>query len=566
MPMPADTAPPSPSADPARRAQRVSTPLSKPPSPPPHPLADSPRRWLALAALTLSVLIIGLDGTVINVALPTLSGELGASSAQLQWIGGGYLLALSVVMLPVGLLGDRYGHKRLLVGGITLFGLASLAGTRAGSPDELIAVRTVLGAGAAMIMPLSMAILPRIFSRRELPKAIATWTAATALGMPVGPLVGGWLLNHFWWGSVFVFNVPVAVIALLAAVWLLPGDHDRAPAAPGPFDVTGTVLSVAGITALVYGTILVPDDGWGSPKVLAGIVGGAAVLAAFLIRQRRTAHPLVDLGLFADRAFRWGTLLAVFVNFAVMGILFVVPQYLQSVLGHDAFGTGLRILPLIAGLMVAATLSEPIAKRFGPRLVIPAGLLLLAAGALLGATTAAGDGYGFAAVWLTLIGFGFGSAMVPATGLVMGSLPAERSGQGTSLLETVQQVGGVLGVAALGSVLSAGYLGRLAVHRLDASSAHAARDSVTGADAVAARLHDPGLLASAHAAFVHGMDLVMLTCGVCAALAGVLGLLLLPSSAPAPGSPAAPVREDRSSADTADGVASGSAGPGESVA
>lgn len=374
------------------------------------------------------------------------------------------------------------------------------------------------------------------------------------------------MLNHFWWGSVFVFNVPVAVIALLAAVWLLPGDHDRAPAAPGPFDVTGTVLSVAGITALVYGTILVPDHGWGSPKVLAGIVGGAAVLAAFLIRQRRTAHPLVDLGLFADRAFRWGTLLAVFVNFAVMGILFVVPQYLQSVLGHDAFGTGLRILPLIAGLMVAATLSEPIAKRFGPRLVIPAGLLLLAAGALLGATTAAGDGYGFAAVWLTLIGFGFGSAMVPATGLVMGSLPAERSGQGTSLLETVQQVGGVLGVAALGSVLSAGYLGRLAVHRLDASSAHAARDSVTGADAVAARLHDPGLRASAHAAFVHGMDLVMLTCGVCAALAGVLGLLLLPASAPAPGSPAAPAREGRSSADTADGVAAGGAGPGESVA
>lgn len=168
MPMPADTAPPSPSADPAQPAQRVSAPLSPPP--PPHPLADSPRRWLALAALTLSVLIIGLDGTVINVALPTLSGELGASSAQLQWIGGGYLLALSVVMLPVGLLGDRYGHKRLLVGGITLFGLASLAGTRAGSPDELIAVRTVLGAGAAMIMPLSMAILPRIFSRQGCPR------------------------------------------------------------------------------------------------------------------------------------------------------------------------------------------------------------------------------------------------------------------------------------------------------------------------------------------------------------------------------------------------------------
>ncbi|SEG93310.1 drug resistance transporter, EmrB/QacA subfamily [Actinacidiphila yanglinensis] len=532
----------------------------------PPPPAASPRRWLALAALTLSVLIIGLDGTVINVALPTLSGELGASSAQLQWIGGGYLLALSVVMLPVGLLGDRYGHKRLLIGGITLFGLASLAGAKATSPDELIAVRTVLGAGAAMIMPLSMAILPRIFSRQELPKAIATWTAATALGMPVGPLVGGWLLNHFWWGSVFVFNVPVAAIALVAAVWLLPGDRTGRPRSAAPFDIAGTVLSAVGITALVYGTILVPDDGWGSPKVLAGIVGGALVLAAFMVRQRRTAHPLVDLKLFADRAFRWGTLLAVFVNFAVMGILFVVPQYLQSVLGHDAFGTGLRILPLIVGLMLAATLSEPIAKRFGPRLVIPAGLLLLAAGALLGATTGADNGYGFAAVWLSLIGFGFGSAMVPATSLVMGSLPAERSGQGTSLLETVQQVGGVLGVAALGSILSAGYLGRLSVSHLDGSTARAARDSVTGADAVAARLHDPALLASAHSAFVHGLNLVLLTCGACSLLAAVLGLFLLPRGGRADGAPASASPSASAADDPGTGRPADVAGPSDTPA
>jgi EmrB/QacA subfamily drug resistance transporter len=548
------------------------------PSPHDPPLADSPRRWLALAALTLSVLIIGLDGTVINVALPTLSGELGATSAQLQWIGGGYLLALSVVMLPAGLLGDRYGHKRLLVGGITLFGLASLAGTRAGSPAELIAVRTVLGAGAALIMPLSMAILPRIFSRRELPKAIATWTAATALGMPVGPVVGGWLLNHFWWGSVFVLNLPVVAVALVAAVWLLPSDRGRPRGAAAPFDVAGTVLSVIGITALVYGTILVPDDGWGSPKVLAGIVGGAVVLVAFTARQRRHPHPLVDLDLFTDRAFRWGTLLAVFVNFAVMGILFVVPQYLQSVLGHDAFGTGIRILPLIGGLMVAATVSDPVAARFGAHRVIPGGMLLLAAGAILGATTGTGDGYGFAALWLSLIGVGFGSAMVPATSMVIGSLPAERSGQGTSLLETVQQVGGVLGVAGLGSVLSAGYLDRLAVGHLGHSAAGTARDSVTGADAVAARLHDPALLGSAHAAFVHGMDLVLFTCGACAAVAALVGLFVLPRTGTEPGAAsdaraasdaggAAPSPAAAGDAPAAgEGVAVGGAGHGQSVA
>jgi EmrB/QacA subfamily drug resistance transporter len=504
----------------------MSVPVSAPP-----PLADSPRRWWALAALTLSVLIIALDGTVITVALPTLSGELGADSAQLQWINGGYLLALSVAMLPVGLLGDRYGHKRVLVGGIALFGLASLAGTQADSPGQLIAVRTVLGLAAAMIMPVSMAVLPRVFGAAELPKAIGVWTAATAVGMPVGPLVGGWLLNHFWWGSVFLFNVPVVVLALAASLWLLPSDRTRQRTVPAPFDTVGTVLSALGITALVYGTILVPDDGWGSPKVLGGVVGGAVLLAVFGWWQRRYAHPLVDLRLFADPRFRWGTLIAVFVNFALMGIMFVVPQYLQEVLGHDAFGTGLRILPLIGGLMAAATLGETLVPRLGARVVVAAGLLVFAAGTLAGAATGSDDGYGYAALWLTLTGFGFGLAVVPATSLVMATLPAERSGRGTSLLETVQQVGGVLGVAGLGSLLSAGYLARLGTGGLHGQDAAAARDSVSGAGAVAARLHDPGLLDSAHRAFVHGMSLALLVCAAIALAAAVLAALFLPAKA-----------------------------------
>ncbi|CAG6396615.1 DHA2 family efflux MFS transporter permease subunit [Streptomyces cocklensis] len=508
-------------------------------APAPPPLANSPRRWWALAALTLSVLIIALDGTVITVALPTLSGELGADSAQLQWINGGYLLALSVAMLPVGLLGDRYGHKRVLACGITLFGLASLAGTQAGSPGQLIAVRTVLGLAAAMIMPVSMAVLPRIFGPAELPKAIGVWTAATAVGMPVGPLVGGWLLNHFWWGSVFLFNVPVVVLALIASLWLLPADRTRDRGAAVPFDTVGTVLSALGITALVYGTILVPDDGWGSPRVLGGVLGGAVLLVAFAVWQRRYPHPLVDLRLFADPRFRWGTLVAVFVNFALMGIMFVVPQYLQEVLGHDAFGTGLRILPLIGGLMAAATLGETLVPRLGARVVVAAGLLVFAAGTLVGAVTGGGDGYGYAALWLTLTGFGFGLAVVPATSLVMSSLPAEASGRGTSLLETVQQVGAVLGVAGLGSLLSAGYLARLSTAGVNGPDAAAARDSVSGAGAVAARLHDPGLLDSAHRAFVHGMSLAMLVCAAIALAAAVLAALFLPAKAPAGGEPKA---------------------------
>ncbi|MFG2128577.1 MFS transporter [Streptomyces sp. NPDC048751] len=486
----------------------------------------SPRRWLALAALTLSVLIVGLDGTVINVALPTMADQLHADSSQLQWIGGGYLLALSVAMLPVGLLGDRYGHKRLLLSGITLFGLASLGGAFAGSPGQVIAARAVLGLGAAAIMPLSMAILPRVFAKDELPKAIAVWTAATALGMPVGPVVGGWLLDHFWWGSVFLFNLPVAVLALLAGLWLLPRDDRRTTTAP--FDTLGTVLGGLGITALVYGTILIPRDGWTSASVLAPLTAAAGLLTGFVLRERRTEHPIVDLRLFTDRRFLWGTLIAVFVNFAVMGILFVVPQYLEAVLGNDSFGTGIRVLPLIGGLMAAATASEAVVPRLGARTVVPLGLLLLAAGSLLGATTNTSDGYGFTALWLSLTGLGFGLAVVPATSLVMGALPEGNTGSGTSLLETVQQLGSVLGVAGLGSLLGYGYLARLHTDGLPGTAAHAARDSVSGADAVAAQLHDTGLATSAHEAFVHGMDLVLTACGTIALLAAVLAAVFMP--------------------------------------
>src|SRR5262245_784405 len=222
--------------------------------------AASARRWWALAALTLSVLVVGLDSTIINVALPTLARELGADNAQLQWISGAYLLALSAGMLPVGILGDRNGHKRLLIAGMGLFGLGSLAGLWVGSPAGVIGVRLVLGLGAAAILPLSMAILPRIFGPGELGRAIGVWTAATALGLPVGPVVGGWLLNHFWWGSIFLFNVPVVVIAMAASLILLPSDSKRpaadpaaGPTRPVPFDGLGTVLSAAGVTSLVYG-------------------------------------------------------------------------------------------------------------------------------------------------------------------------------------------------------------------------------------------------------------------------------------------------------------------------
>ncbi|MFC9324658.1 MFS transporter [Kitasatospora sp. NPDC057015] len=494
--------------------------------------APSPRRWWALGALVLSVLVIGLDGTIINVALPTLAQDLSASSSQLQWIGGGYLLTFSVAMLPVGRLGDRYGHKKLLLAGIVLFGVSSLAGAFVDTSNAVIAVRAALGFGAAMIMPISMALLPKIFAKEELSKAVATWTAAAAIGMPAGPVIGGWLLNHFWWGSVFLFNIPVVVLALAASWFLLPRDTTRAERGnvrPEPFDGLGTVLSSVGITALVYGTIMVPTEGWGDPVVLGTLIAGAALVVVFVLHQRRAASPLVDLHLFSDRRFAWGTLTAVFGNFAIMGILFVVPQYLEAVQGFDSFGTGLRVLPLIGGLMVSAGLSESLVPKIGARVVVPIGLVVLATGVFLGAATGTGSGYGYTALWLSIIGVGFGLAIVPSTSIVMASLPKENTGAGTSVLETLQQVGGVLGVAGLGSLLSAGYLSRISVDGLPEPAAAAAKDSVAAANAVAEELQDPGLLASAHSAFVHGMSSVLTVSGVVSLVAAVLAAIFLPS-------------------------------------
>ncbi|WP_209439544.1 MFS transporter [Kitasatospora phosalacinea] len=501
----------------------------------------SARRWWALGALVASVLVVGLDGTVINVALPTLARELDAGNEQLLWISGGYLLAFSVAMLPVGRLGDRLGHRRVLTAGVALFGAASLAGAFTGSAGGVIAVRTAMGLGAAMIMPVSMALLSRIFPAAEVPRAIAVWTAAAALGMPAGPVVGGWLLNHFWWGSVFLFNVPVAAAALLAGALLLPADGPRARTRTAPFDWAGALLGTVGTTALVYGTILVPADGWTSPAVLGPLAAAALLLVIFVRRQRRAAEPLVDLALFADRRFSWGTLTAVFGNFAVMGILFVVPQYLEAVQGYDAFGTGLRVLPLIGGLMVSAALSEGLVPRIGARAVVPAGLVLLAAGVFLGTRAAPDSGYGFTAFWLSVVGVGFGLVIVPSTSLVMAAIPEERTGVGTSVLETLQQVGGVLGVAALGSLLSAGYLARIDVTALPGPAAATARDSVTGAAAVATELHDTALLSSAHGAFVHGMELVLVASGATALLTAVLAVVFLPGRAARPGRAAEPV-------------------------
>ncbi|GAA1936602.1 MFS transporter [Kitasatospora viridis] len=486
------------------------------------------RRWWALAAICLSVLVLGFDGTILNVALPEMAVQLHASTGQLQWIADAYLVVFAAAMLPAGLLGDRFGRRRLLIGGLVLFGVASMVGTLADSSATLIAVRAVMGLGGSLIMPLGIAILPSLFSPAERPRAVAIMTAGMAIGMPLGPMLGGLLLNHFWWGSIFLINVPLIVIGIAACLWLVPESRD--PSVPR-VDPVSAVIGVLGLAALTFGIIQGPADGWGSAKVVAALVAAVLLLGGLVRRERTQPNPMVDFTLLADQAYRWSSVASVLVSFVLAGGLFVLPQYLQSALGYDALGTGIRLMPLMAGLLVAARAAERLVHRLSARWVIAAGLLVMAAAMLLGATTSGGDGYGRTAIWLSLLGLGTGFTMVPAMGAAMAALPEDRAGVGSGLLQTLRQSGSAIGVALLGSLLAGAYTARLTTGRLPAAAAHTARGSVSAAQAIARAANDPALALSARAAFVHGMDLVLLACGIGAVLSAALIAWRMPGRA-----------------------------------
>ncbi|MFF5076944.1 MFS transporter [Actinoplanes sp. NPDC000266] len=480
-------------------------------------MVTSTSRWYALAALALSTLAVGLDTTVLSVALPTLARDLSASTGDLQWFTTAYLLVLAAALLPAGLLGDRLGRKRMLVGALTLFGAASVACAYAQNSGQLIAARAVLGLGAAVIMPLSGAVLTTLFDKESRPRAMSIWVTASALGIPLGPLLGGWLLDHFWWGSVFLINVPVVVVGVVALTLWLPESRGES----GRLDRLGLVLSAAGLVAVTYGVISVGDRGWSDARSLVTIAAGLVLLAGFVLWQRRAAEPLVDLGLFRSRAFTGGGVLATIASFAMLGLLFTLPQFFAAVGGHDAFGSGLRLLPVIGGLVVGARGADTLRSRLSARTTIALGLVLISAASFLGARTGVSSGYGFIAVWITLAGLGLGLTMPPSLDAALGALSPERGGVGNAVLQTMRQVGGAIGVAVLGTVVSAGY--RAGVP-----------DSVADGVATAVRLGDPGVLAQAQRAFTHGMDMSLVVAGAVAAVGVVVALVVMPARTPRP--------------------------------
>ncbi|BBA99756.1 putative integral membrane efflux protein [Actinacidiphila reveromycinica] len=505
----------------------MSAPSATPATAPPGAAAPGtdPRRWLALGALVASTLVLSFDMTILNVALPSMAGQIHAGTGDMQWIVDSYTVVFAAAMLPAGLLGDRFGRRRMLVAGLVVFLAGSLVGTLAHSPGTVIAARTVMGVGGAFVMPLALSVIPSLFGPADRPKAVAITSTAMALGMPLGPIIGGALLARFWWGSVFLINIPLVAISIVACLLLLPETRD--PAAPR-VDPIGTVCAAAGLGALVYGIIEAPDRGWADPLVLGALAASVLLLTTLVLRERGVARPMLDLSLLRQRGFLWNAVAATLVSFILTGLLFVLPSYLQTVLGHDAFGTGLRLLPMMGGLMVAARLSGALVRRFGPRPVISTGLLLLAAAAFLGATTGSGDGFGLSATWQPVAGLGFGLAIVPSMDGALGALPRDRAGSGSGLLQTLRQTGSAVGVAILGSVLAAGYRDRLGTTGLTGSAARTARDSVVGAHGVAASLGDRALASAANAAYVHGMDVALVVCGGAALAAAALVALLLP--------------------------------------
>ena len=511
------------------------------------------RRWWALIAVAMSMLVVGLDLTVLNLALPTIANALHASTSDLQWFNDAYSLVLAAAVLPAGMLGDRLGRKKVLMTSLAVFGASSAACAYAASAGELIAARAVLGIGAAAIMPLALAIIPVLFAPEERQKATAVMASTIFLSFPIGPLVGGALLDTFWWGSVFLINVPVVLFALIAVAFLMP--ESRSSERPR-LDLVGVLVSSAGLIAFTYGVIKAGQDGWTDVAALATIAAGVLLLVGLVGWERRLTRtssqlgtqpggrprvrPLIELTLFRSRGFAWGTILATLVSFAMFGILFAMPQYFQAVHGTSALGSGLRTLPLIGGMLVgmiggtrlqsprkdqAGNPLEPVATA---RSMVTIGYAVMAVGLAAGAFTRVSTGTGFTAAWFAVAGLGLGLAMPAAMNAALGALSAERSGAGSALITAMRQVGATIGVAVLGTILNNVYQSHLTGAGLPAALTNAAKNGVEAGVAVAGRVHSAALLTVARDSFVHGLDVMLWVCGGIALGSALLAVVFLP--------------------------------------
>jgi EmrB/QacA subfamily drug resistance transporter len=519
-------------------------------APPPDlsaPDAGSPHRWLVLGVLCLSVFVTVLDGTIVNVALPTLNSELGASTRELQWIVDAYLLVFTGLLLAAGGLGDRYGRKRMLVAGLVVFAITSALAGSASSAGGLILARGLMGIGAAMIFPATLAIITNVFTRpKERAAAIGIWSAVTGVAVAAGPIVGGWLLEHFWWGSVFYVNLPIAAVAVIGVILIAPESRDDT--APR-LDVGGLLLSVAAISTLVFTIIEAPEWGWLAPLTIAGFVLAAILIAAFVRFELGRQHPLLPVTIFANLRFSAASISVTSAFFALFGFIFLITQYFQLIRGYSPLDAGVRTVPVAVAIAVASVLSPKLAGRVGTKRVVAAGLLFMAIGFLWVSTASAVTPYAEIVGQMFFLGVGLGMTTAPATESIMGSVSLEQAGIGSAVNDTTRELGGTLGVAVVGSVFSSIYVGSLGsspvVEALPPEARAATEESVGAVRVVAAQLGDaaPAYVADVGQAFLDGLAAgCYVAAGV--ALAGcVCALRFLPSWAREEHGPTADIPE-----------------------
>jgi EmrB/QacA subfamily drug resistance transporter len=475
----------------------------------------------------LAVLAVGLDGTILSVALPTVGRSLDASTGQLQWFVAAYTLVFAAALVPAGMLGDRYGRKKILMLSLLVFGVASIACALASSAGAFIAARAVLGLGGAMLLPMVLGIIPVLFDEAERGRAVAVTTAAVMLGYPIGPLLGGWMLTSFDWGWVFLINVPVVVLAFVAVAVMLPESRSSSRRR---IDIGGVVLSAGALVLLTYGVINAGQDGWTDRAALAEMICGGLAIAAFALWERRVAAPLVDMRLFRSRPFTWGGGLSSIVSFAMFGLLFAAPLYFQAVRGTDAQGSGIRLLPLIAGLLVGGAIADRLAARAGARVVAALGLGLLALGLGIGATTSVATGDAQAAAWIALSGLGLGLVLPTTIDTALGAVSTETSGVASGVLQALRMVGGAFGAAILGAIINSTYQGQLA--NTAPAVAQSTGDSVMAGVETASATGSQPLLDAVREAFVTGMDRTLWVSAALIAAAAVLALVFRPRTEP----------------------------------
>ncbi len=488
-------------------------------------------KGLILVTLCLAALIINLDTTIVNVALPALVRQIGATTTDLQWVVDAYNLTFAALLLAAGSLSDRLGRKGMLLAGLGVFGAASLAGSFAATVGQLIAARTVMGLGAAMMFPSTLSLLTNVFTaRRERALAIGVWGASAGVGIALGPIAGGWLLGRFWWGSIFLFFVPVTAVVAAMTAWWVPTSRD--PRTP-PVDWRGLALSAAGMSLIIYGIIEAPGWGWASAASIGVLAAGVLVLAALVAAERRTTSPMIDVSLFRNPRFTAASASVAIAFFALLGFIFLMTQYFQVVRGYSPLATGVRLLPVAVSVGVASVAGTSLAVRIGNKIIVGGGMLLFCAALLWISTASRFTSYGIIAAQMVMLGVGMGFTQAPATEAIMGAVPTPKAGIASAVNGSTRLFGGTLGVAVIGSVAASLYTSRLTAllpSGLPDRAVTVAKGSVGGAAAAAQQLGRAGLPGPAHrladaaaAAFMYSLS------GACLVAAGVAagGVLLV---------------------------------------